>query len=664
MQVKGRTTSRIAIAGAALASALAALLLAPTLGRAVIHPAQVIAGPSNDIIEVAGAAMAPDGSGGVLYRAREDGIPHVYVVPFANGQWREPMQVDTEDSYGASQTAIAAAEGGRLLVVWVQPRNVSESGVTLYELQSASLAPGASGFGQPITVDPNVGEPYTGDASHVEPKLAMAPDGAAYVVYRVVTDDCGSADAANPTYTECPPNHSHLLMQVRVARYDYLLWSSMGTVNRATQVPMAKPTAANAPTIGIGVENDGVVAWQEPADSGEPSRIWARRLFGTVKGTVLTASSESIDGKPVSTEAETPEIAVSRFGEAKLAYRIDGGKGSAVPTTQLFLNSLPSSFDPKGAEFEGPLAISGASSSSLGVPSASVDPSGNFRLTWSQGGEVKLLGGSIQGVGAPAGIGATSGSAMTTVNPSGGGTSAWNATVDGRPVVEVREDYSGGAYQEATLAGNTPGPISGLGLAGSGTGDALTAWMQGPAGQSEIVGDFTQAPPSTLVVSGPSGWVRPQGAIVTWEPVEDAVQGVEYSVYVDGRLVMSKLHATEANLRSATLGNGVHQVQVLAIDSAGQRTMSAKTPLKLDVSPPALKAKLIDDRAGVRVEVTDNASGVDVAATRISFGDGTQVSGHARATHVYPHGGLYTITARVRDNVGVGATVHIRVRVS
>lgn len=629
----------------------------------MIHAAQVIAGPSNDIIEVDGAAMAPDGSGGVLYRARENGIPHVYMVPFANGQWQAPMQVDTEDSYGASQPAIAAAEDGRLLVVWVQPRNVSESGVTLYELQSASLAPGASGFGAPITVDPNVGEPYTGDASHVEPKLAMAPDGAAYVVYRVVTDDCGSADAANPTYVECPPNHKDLLMQVRVARYDYLLWSSMGAVNRAAQVPMAKPTPANAPTIGIGVENDGVVAWQEPANSGEPSRIWARRLFGTVKGVVLAASPESIDGHPVSTEAETPEIAVSRFGEAKLAYRIDGGKGSAVPTTQLYLNSLPSSFDPNGAKFEGPLAVSGASSLSLGVPSASVDPSGDFRLAWSQNDEVKLLDGSIQGVGAPAGIGVSTGSAMTTINPSGGGTSVWNATVDERPVVEVREDYADGAYQAATLAGNTPGPISGLGLAGSGAGDALTAWMQGPPGQSEIVGDFTQAPPSTLVVSTPSGWVRSESATVVWEAAEDAVQGVEYSVYVDGRQVMSKLHTTEANLRSATLGNGAHQVQVLAVDSAGQRTMSAKTPLKLDVTPPVLKAKLIDGHAGVRVKVTDNASGVDVAATHISFGDGAQVSGRAQAAHLYRYGGLYTITARVRDNIGVGAIVHIRVRV-
>lgn len=663
MQRKGCTTRRSTIAGAALIGALAALLLAPPPGGAVIHAAQVIVSPSNEIIEVAGVAMAPDGSGGVLYRARENGIPHVYVVPFADGQWRAPMQVDTEDSYGASQPAIAAAEDGRLLVVWVQPRNVAESGVTLYELQSASLAPGATGFGQAITVDPNVGEPYTGDASHVEPKLAMAPDGAAYVVYRVVTDDCGNADAANPTYAECPPNHTHLLMQVRVARYDYLLWSPMGAINRAIQVPMAKPTPANAPTIGIGVENHGVVAWQEPANSGEPSRIWARRLFGTVKGTVLAASPESIGGRPVSTEAETPEIAVSRFGEARLAYRIDGGKGSAVPITQLYLSALPSSFAPSGGKFEDPLAVAGSSSPSLGVPSASVDPSGNFRLAWSQGGEARLLGGSIQGIGAPAAIGNTTGSVMTTINPSGGGTSAWNAAVEERPVVEVREDYADGAYQAATLAGDAPGPISGLGLAGSGAGDALTAWMQGPPGQSEIVGDFAQAPPSTLVVSTPSGWVRPQSATVTWEPAEDAVQGVAYSVYVDGRMVRGGLHGTEANLRSVTLGNGIHQVQVLATDSAGQRTMSAKAPLKLDVTPPVLKAKLIHDRTGVRVKVTDDASGVDIAATRISFGDGARVSGRAQATHLYSRGGRYTITAHLRDNLGIGATIHIRVRV-
>jgi PKD domain len=656
---------RALVAGLAAISSFAAMLWLASGSRADIHAAQVLAGPTNDLVEVAGAAMAPDGDGGVLYRARVEGVMHLYVIPFDEGRWGSPLEVDGEDPYGASEPAIAAGEGGRLLVVWVQPRNTSQRGSTLYELQSASLAPGASGFSEAITVDANVGEPYTGNAAHVEPRLAMAPDGSAYVVYRVVTDECriGGPDADNPRNPECPPSQGRELVDVRAARFDYLLWSSLGNINRDRQIATPDPTAANAPTIGVSVEGNGVVAWQEPENAGDPARIWTRRLFGAVKGTVLAASPESIDGRPITSEAEAPEIAVSRFGEARLTYRIVGGRGSAVGTTQLFLNSLPSSFDPSGGKFEGSVALPGATADGLGPSSAAVDPSGNFRLAWTQEENVRLVSGGLQGLGTPTTIGTSDGPALTTISASGGGTTTWTASEAGRPVVEVREDFTNGAYQAATLAGDVPGAVSGLSLGGSGQGDALTAWMQGPPGRSEVVGDFVQAPPSTLIVSTPSGWVRKREATVTWEPVSDAAPGVSYSIYVDGRELMSGLRQTSVNLRSALLGNGLHQVQVLATDSANQRTMSVKAPLKIDVDPPIVRVELIDHRRGVQVRVSDDASGVDAQATRISFGDGAHSSEHARARHLYRHAGLYTITAKVRDNVGIGATVHIRVKV-
>lgn len=648
-----------------LAVVVGIVVYCPSTASAVIHPAQVIAGPANNIIEVIGTTMASDDTGGALYRARAEGVVHLYVTPFVDGEWRAPLQVDREDRYGAGEAAIAAGEGGRLLVVWVQPRAVSSKGVTLYELQSASLAPGASGFNEAITVDQNVGEPYTGDASHVEPKLAMAPDGDAYVVYRVLTDECklGGADSINPRNHECPSNGREELVDVRVARYDYLLWSSLGTINRNTQVAVPKPTPANAPTVGIGVEGNAVVAWQEPEAPGQPPRIWARRLFGTVQSTVLQASPDAINGHAVTSPAEAAEIAVSRFGEARLAYRIQGGQGSAVPSTQIYLNSMPSSFDPNGGKFEGPVAIPGATAADIGVPSAATGPSGEYRLAWSQGEQMRLVSGNLQGLADVETIGAGSGSPQTTVNPSGGGATVWPSTSSGHPVVEVREDYAKGAYQAATLVGSVPGSISGLSMAGSGQGDALAAWMQGPTGRSEVVGDFVQAPPSTLIVTTPDGWVRSHEATVVWEPVSDAVSGVTYAIYVDGHVVQRGLYGTTASLSSATLGNGVHQVQVLATDSAGQRTMSVKTPLKVDVYPPIVKVRLIRHRTGVFVAVSDNASGVDRQATRISFGDGKHTNGGAHASHVYLRGGTYVIAAKVRDQVGVGTTVHIRVKI-
>jgi hypothetical protein len=141
------------------------------------------------------------------------------------------------------------------------------------------------------------------------------------------------------------------------------------------------------------------------------------------------------------------------------------------------------------------------------------------------------------------------------------------------------------------------------------------------------------------------------------------VAPVIYSVYVDGHPLSNGLTATHASLSSAVLGDGVHEVQVLATDSAGQRTMSADVPLKIAANPPIVRIALIDHRRGVRVTVREKGPGVDVGATKIAFGDGREINGRATVSHVYGKSGLYTITAQVRDKVGNQAIVHLRVMV-
>jgi hypothetical protein len=641
---------------------LLAVFVLPARAAAVIHPAGVLAGPANDILDVDGAAMAPDGSGGILFRKQVEGITHVFAIPFRDGGWGEPLEVDGEDPYGASQPAIAAGDGGRLLVVWVQPRNTSARNVSESALMSASLQPGADAFGQAIMVDPSVGELDTGDIRGVEPKLTMAPDGAAYVVYRVTIDDCGLGDEGNPEESRCRPGSTDKVVDVRVAHFDFLTWSSLGRINRDPQLAMRSPTSANAPAIGIDVNGNGIVAWQEPG-ADDVARIWVRRLFGTVKGNVLQASPESIDGRPVTSDAEAPAIADSRFGEARIAFLIKGASGSAVPVTQLYDNSIFSEFDPHGSVLQGAQPVVGATATDLGPPSASLGPTGEFRLAWSQGTSVRELAGSNQVSGTSVQVGMASGPVPTTINPAGGGTAAWSSTAAGPAAVEAHEDYANGAYQAARLAGGIAGPVNGLSLGGSGEGDALIAWMQGPPGHSEVVGDFVQAPPAPFILNTPNGWVRARDASIEWEATTDAVAPITYSVYVDGHQFASGLTATRTSLSSAVLGDGVHEVQVLATDSAGQRTMSAENKLKIDAEPPTVKLALIDHRRGVRVTVREKASGVDAGATKIAFGDGRHTNGRASVSHVYAHPGLYTITAQVRDKVGNRATVHLHVRV-
>jgi hypothetical protein len=634
----------------------------PAQAPAVIHPASVIAGPANDILELDAAAMAPDGSGGLIFRQRSAGTAHVFVAPFVNGQWGGVVQVDTGSPYEASQPAIAAGSEGRLLAVWVQPRNVSAKGVIQYALMGASLQPGGSSFGQGVMIDPNVGEPYTGDISAVAPKLAMAPNGVAYVVYRVILDDCGIGDESNPEEPKCRPGTTDKVVAIRAARFDYLRWSLLGAVNRAPQVAMRNPTPENAPSIGIDLSGDGVVAWQEPGGD-DVARIWVRRLFGSVLGNVLEASPESIEGHGITSDADAPAVAMTPYGEARIAFRIEGGPGSAASTPQLYVNSLASELGLNAAKLGGALAIPGAAQSGLGAPSIGIDRRGNWQIAWAQGSALDELTGTEQTLGTTMSLPGGGEQVRTTINPAGGGTTGWVTGPGVAPAVDVREDYAQGAFQFAQLSGNVAGPISDFQLGGSGEGDALLAWTQGLLGQAEVVGAFVQAPPAPFNVVVPFGWVRPPEADVSWERSPDAVAGVTYTVYVDGKPRVGGLTGLSAHLSPVALGDGVHRIQILATDPSGQETMSGQRDLRVDANPPIVKVALVDRRRGVRVTISDKASGVHGGALVISFGDGQRARRRERVTHRYSRAGIYTITAFVRDKAGNSAVVHFRVAV-
>ena len=115
---------------------------------------------------------------------------------------------------------------------------------------------------------------------------------------------------------------------------------------------MRPPTQANAPEIAIGPTGDGVVVWQEPEIEGV-ARIWARRVFGTSLDYVMPVSATSFNGVPISDDADAPSVALSRLGQAEVAYRQPAGPGSPLPGPRVFLNILPDGESVSGSEFQG-----------------------------------------------------------------------------------------------------------------------------------------------------------------------------------------------------------------------------------------------------------------------------------------------------------------------
>jgi hypothetical protein len=569
------------------------------------------------------------------------------------------MRVDNEDPYAASWVRIGAAEGGELIVVWATPF-ATEHGQPVYELLGAELAPGAQRFSPPAIVDPDIGE-----ATGTSPDLAVSSTGQAAVVYRVVSFS-NEVPLLRPT---------DVVEAVRVASYDGERWTSLGTVNRDPGLSMRAPTAANAPQIAIGPTGNGVVAWQEPEADGV-ARIWARRFFGQSLDYVMPVTATSYGGAPITADADAPAVAISRLGQAEVAYRQPWASGSPLPGPRIFLNTLSDGESESGAEFLGPTiadnAVPGGQLVSIGRPSVDVDERRQTRILYDSDGEPREVTRSDAGVLQAGTLGSMfSGSQLgpadelsagSVTNPEGGGLSAWpSSDPQGRPGVGVREDFPSGAVQTALLSGGAGGPIGELAVGRSGLGDGLVAFQQGPTGDAAIVGAEVTAPPAPFALTVPKGWIRPSQLKAAWTAAESANGPLTYQPVLDGRLLSTPQSGLSFTFPHRLLSTGVHEVQVLARDIFGQEQLSAIEQVKIDGTPPAVRFS----RRGhvLVVRVGDSGSGVLSRTVRISFGDGTGVSGHGSATHRYGRPGSYTVYVTASDAVGNTVTLRRRIRV-
>ncbi len=615
---------------------------------AVILPGVTIAGPSPEIVGFGGVAMAEDGTGGVVYLQRLNGVDHVFVSRFVEGHWLAPIQVDRGDAYAASWPRIGASDDGQLVVVWATPfATEKEEGKErpVDELLGATLDPGSSEFGEPVIVDPNIG-----DATGTSPEIAMSSTDQADVVYRVI-DSTGKIPLLHPGDVD---------EEVRVAHYDGERWLPLGAINRNPGISMRPPTAANAPQIAISPKGAAVVVWQEPEINGV-ARIWARRLFGASLDYVLPVSATTYNGSPLNTEADAPSVAMSLLGQAEVAYRQAGGPGSPLPGPRIFLNTLADGESENGAVFTGAKladpSVPGGAGAKIGAPSVDLDEQREVRLVYDANGTPRVVEGTDKGLLGTLSLGPSftgpEEPAVSVMNPAGGGVSAWvSSESSGTPAVAVREDFPDGAVQTALVGGGAGGPIGELAVGRSGFGDGLIAFQQGAVGDAAIVAAEATAPPAEVVLSAPKSWIKPSQTVVSWAPSLSSVGPLTYHVVLDGRELAVPAGASELRLDRRRLGSGSHVVALLATDIDGQSTLSPPSTLKVDGSIPTVRLIRSHNGRTVMVRVSDAYSGVDAKAITISFGDGHSGRGRKVLSHTYAHAGIYYVTVRVRDNIG------------
>jgi hypothetical protein len=640
--------NRFRLAVLSLAACLVTLL-GPGAARAVFSDVKPIEGPSADVLAVGDAAMSEDGSGGLVYLKKADGRSHVFAVQFRDGVWRPPQRVDVGQSFDSSWPRIGAGDNGRLLVTWVQ-----EFGLESDRMYSATLNPGATSFQPPVPVDLNVGE-----ATSTYPDLAMNRGGQAYLVYRVVTDTSPS----NP--------QGYVGADVRVARYGARLWSVLGTpIDRNPSAPVRNPTAENAPEVGIDIQGQGVVAWQEPDDEFV-DRVWVRRLFGASVGIPIQASPSSWEGAPLRGPADAFALDVAGFGQAAVAFRQQPGQASKLAAPRLMVNEMPDVFSESAQKFAGAQLADGGVRGALGPPSVAVDPRSLYLSGFADGSATLLARGDEA---APIGVtrideGASGipGSPLVDLAETGAGVAAWVEQRGATGLVSVQERRADGVEESTALTAPRGGKVEGLVMGGSGLGDALIAWLQGSGDDAQLAAAVVDAPPDPFLVLLPSGWQRKKKVKIAWDRSPNAIGAVRYSVSVDDEPVREGLRSLSAALKPDDLENGRHRIQVFATDASGQETGSRVGALRVDRRPPRVELR----RKGRRVTVMVTDGSKQVASTlrkrsvKVAFGEKGGASPAAsrgkargkkaptvRVSHSYRGSGRFRIRVTARDRAG------------
>ena len=634
---------------AALLAAAVALLLVPAGASAIVFDVQALDGPSSAVLDVADAAMSEDGSGGVVYLKQVEGRAHVFAAQFRDGVWRAPQRVDVGQAFDSSWARIGAGDGGRLLVTWVQ-----EFGTESDRMYSATLDPGANGFQSPVPVDLNVGE-----ASATYPDLAMNRGGQAYLAYRVVTD----LSPSNPV--------GYIGADTRVARYNGRLWSVLGTpIDRNQSLPVRQPTADNAPEVGIDIQGQGVVAWQEPDDEFV-DRVWVRRLFGSSVSIPILATPASWEGAPLRGPADAFALDVAGFGQTAVAFRQQPGAASKLTGPRLMVNEMPDVFSESAQKFAGALLADGGVRAGLGPPSVGVDPRGLHLVAFADGATTLAGGGDEFEAGQPqrvdGGGSSIPGSPLVDLAETGAGVLAWIEQRGATGLVSVQERRADGVDEATDLSAPRGGAVGRLVLGGSGLGDAVLAWKQGSGANAQIAATIVDAPPDPFLVLLPSGWLRKPKLRIAWDHSPNAIGGVRYSVSVDDEPVREGLRGRQALLKRGDLDNGRHRIQIYATDSVGQETGSRVGHLLVDRRPPRVTLRQRGRRLSVVVGDgrKGQASTLRVGSVKVAFGErgGAGASAApgkkkkakaptATVGHVYSGPGRYRVTVTARDKAG------------
>jgi hypothetical protein len=601
----------------AATATFAAALLVPSAAHAGIFPGQVVDGPSSDIVSVSDLDLARDGSGAVAYIKRDNGVPHVFVSRLVDGAWQPPERVDAGLNDAGSSPAVAASDGGRLVVAFI-------SGTTLY----AVVRPGGPGS---LPAPQQIG----GSAS--VPSVDMSINGAAYIVYDANGDvRAARLDRTSTTFTE------------------------LGAVLDVDPSQPAGDTLARKPDVAISADGTAVATWGERGSDGR-DHVMARRLFNaSISNTPSDLTLNDFQGHSAGS-ADSPDVDVeddSSYAWVTFRQTLDGTPRAVARRLVGSVFGDPSLIDPLGfpaaegvadpaIEINGTgvgLAASGAASTHQVYAAPLVDDAFGKGVTRVDSGANTIaphpLTGSAQ---------------------NDDGMVAWlQQLAGGAPTVEVRPfDDKTGFAPEASLSDPSLGavdPDGGFDATVDRVNDGAAVFIQGTGSDRRVVAGMIDREPGAFVGTTTQKVRRFQG--LRWAASFDLWGPPTYTVLLDNKPVGTTQN-TNWTPQPGVVPDGVHRWRVLATDRHGQVTGSATRLLRVDDTPPRLAVRISGTRkAGKLLKFRLTAGDVQhkgasgLARIRVVWGDGSRPALIGKNVAHRFRRGRYTVRMSATDKAG------------
>ena len=536
-------------------AAVLACIAAPSAHAGYLDPATIDTPAGGEtLLGINDIAIAPDGTGALVFQKTVGGDDRVYVSVLAGGAWGAATRLDPDDGDDEAAPRVAAANGGRVLVGYSD----GNKQFLRYRLKQAGSA----------TFDPEavIRDAAAADRIQLDWDLDMNPDGVAYAAWA----------EKNPAQTDA-----------RAWRLDAAGIAQL--VPAALEQDPATQTVndgGNGPDIRVAVDGagNGTVLFGQTVDL-----TFVRRLTGVTPGALVPVDVPSVLGENRSTPQRQLDLDVAGNGLAWAtgnAQYTAGGHSVGVPVVGETAGA-PATLD----------AYPASENDGTERPDVALNATGQGLFTTEPNQKAGVFGGSIDGSAASPAIRldttphdpAASEIPVTAIGDSGTGLVAWTRDVEnsgGNGPFELRGRlWNGTAFEAETLMAadaKTTFPLSQADGAGaSRLGDvAVLAEREVTGTKSVIVARFDAPPTAPTITSAANATTFSWSASeAIWSPL------ASYTVIIDEATVAT-LGPGELTYTATGLAPGDHTWRIVAADTLGQQAASPTQTLTIPQTDP------------------------------------------------------------------------------